>query len=325
MRIKRFRGENALEVLAQVKRELGEEALILSSRRVEEGGKFWYEITAAVDRDPAPEVPEAGSLSMESPSPETLQEIRNELSEIKGLLQEAFSEKVARSRYVKWLEMGIPPEVASEMEDPVSWIRERLARKGTSTLSRNLIFVGPAGAGRTSAVFKVATWFKYRQGQEVTVVTLNRHRVGARAEAMRLGELLEIPVLTELPNDLSQDGCLLVDTPAWGWNFGPEELEDLLEKFPRARIQAVLKAVEHPQSLKRFLKEIENYPVEGLVLTQVDRLVSGLPLVFLLKDEWPVVSFISSGPRVPEDLTRATPEVLERIFIRGLKAVYDLK
>ncbi len=320
MRIKRFRGENALEVLARVKKELGEEALILSSRRVEEEGKIFYEITAAVDQDPNPEVSESKNSSQD-----TLSDIRAELSEIKSLLREAFSEKIIQGRYVKLLEMGVLPEVASEMEDPVRWVRDRLSRKGASPLSRHLIFVGPAGAGKTSAVFKVAAWFKYRQGLEVTVVTLNRHRVGARGEALRLGELLEIPVKTELPETFPQRDCLLIDTPGWGWNFGPEELEALLERFPQARIQAVLNAVEQPLSLKRFLKELGDYPVEGLVLTQVDRMACGLSLSFILKDDLPGVSFVSSGPRVPEDLARATPEVLERIFMRGLKAVYDLK
>ncbi|MBX6423601.1 hypothetical protein [Thermosulfurimonas sp. F29] len=320
MRIKRFRGENALEVLARVKEELGEEALVLSSKRVEEGGRILYEIVAAVDREPLEENPGARENSNGY-----LEDLREELSEIKALLRQALSGNLAAGRYLKLLEVGVPPRIASEMEDPVRWIRERVARRKASPLSRRLIFVGPAGSGKTSTVFKVAAWFRYRKGQRVRVVALNRHRIGAHSEALRLGELLEIPVHAALPQEAPPEEILLVDTPGWGSGFGPEELEDLLDRIPGARLQAVLNAAEHPLGLERFLGELRRYPVEGVVLTRVDRLVSGLPLTFLLEDEAVEISFVSSGPRVPEDLARATPEVLERIFMRGLNGLYELK
>ncbi len=61
MRIKRFKGSEMSEVLAQVKAELGPDALVLSTRKVRgDGGLFGrfgrpaIEVTAGIDRDPAP-------------------------------------------------------------------------------------------------------------------------------------------------------------------------------------------------------------------------------------------------------------------------------
>jgi flagellar biosynthesis protein FlhF len=60
MKIKRFVGRSLKEATDQMKKELGDEAIILNSRRVNKGGTFnllgkeMFEVTAAIDEEPAP-------------------------------------------------------------------------------------------------------------------------------------------------------------------------------------------------------------------------------------------------------------------------------
>jgi flagellar biosynthesis protein FlhF len=54
MRVKTFRGATTAQVLAQVKAELGADAVILSSKTLREGGAKVCEIMAAVEPAPAP-------------------------------------------------------------------------------------------------------------------------------------------------------------------------------------------------------------------------------------------------------------------------------
>ncbi len=325
MRIKKFRGRNALEVLNEVKKTLGEEALILASRRVEEEGEVFYEITAAVDRPPPEELRKERKATGED-----LTGLREEVTAIRKMLEDLLSEKLSARRYVRLLEAGIPPELAREIEDPLEWLRKKIAERKETPLSRLQVYVGPPGAGKTTSVFKIAAWLRYRRGASVGVISLDARRIGARAQALRLGELLEIPVLVNEGVEACQDfveNCeyVLFDTPAWGPSFRHEEIRALLEAYPQARVHLVLKAVEHPQNLRGFLEETTTLPVEGLVLTHLDRLRLGLTLGFLLQNGFPEVSFLSTGERVPEDLVRAQPEVLERIFRRGLESLSDLK
>ena len=327
MKIKRFRGKSALEVLKEVKRDLGEEALILSSRRVEVNGELLYELTAAVDKKP-----EDFTRRPREHSDHDLASLKAEISEIKRMLESLFSERGSSNRYIRLLEAGLPPEVAREIKDPLSWIRAKVARRKSSPFSRVQVFVGPPGAGKTTALFKIASWLKYRREARVGVVSLDEKRIGSRAQALRLGELLEIPVIFASPEDglrtnsvFSDFEYLLLDTPSWGRAFGEEELGGLLEALPYARVQAVIKAVESPREILRFLEELGRLPLEGLVLTHIDRLSLGVTLGFLLEESFPPISFVSLGDKVPEDLARANPEVLERILMRGLEAIGDLK
>ncbi|WP_297056952.1 hypothetical protein [Thermosulfurimonas sp.] len=319
MKIKRFYGKNPLEVITRVKEELGEEALILSSRR--HNGEGVYEIVAAIDGSSAEGFP----AGRPEETPAEL-DLRRELQEIKTLLKEVLSPYKAGERFLRLVELGIPPEVAQKVvEDPLSWLKAHLKRSAATPFSRRNIFVGPAGAGKTSSIFKIAAWFRYHRGEAVRVLSLDRHRVGALQEARRLGDLLEIPVDTEVPDPLSEETYLLVDTPGWGGRFGPEDLREILEKIPRARVQLVLKATEHPLVWKHFLEQCMDFPVEGVVLTHADRIYCGLSLGFLLEENLPGISFVSLGPRIPEDLARATEEVLEKTFLRGLNLVYGLQ
>lgn len=319
MKIKRFYGKNPLEVITRVKEELGEEALILSSRR--HNGEGVYEIVAAIDGSSAEGLP-GGRPEEASAEPDLWRELR----EIKTLLREALSSPRGGERFLRLVELGIPPEVAQKMEeDPLSWLKTHLKRVAATPFSRCNIFVGPDGAGKTSSVFKIAAWFRYQRGEPVRVLSLDRHRIGALQEARRLGDLLEIPVDSEVPEPLPEGTYLLVDTPGWGGRFGPEDLREILEKIPQARVQLVLRATEHPLVLRPFLEQSADFPVEGVVLTHADRIYCGLSLGFLLERNLPGISFVSLGPRIPEDLARATEEVLEKIFLRGLNLVYGLQ
>lgn len=50
MQIKTFTGVSSQEILAQIKAEMGPEAIILSSRDFRKDGQRWHEVTAGVDR-----------------------------------------------------------------------------------------------------------------------------------------------------------------------------------------------------------------------------------------------------------------------------------
>jgi len=315
VKIKRFCGENPLEVMAEIKRVLGEEALILSSRKTQKDGRVFYEIMAAVDREEMPEKENGDRKGAD---------LLAELAEIKALLREALADRLTRSRYLRLLEAGVPAFWASKFSDPLARIRERLRAYQPVPPPRIQILVGLPGAGKTSSAFKLAAWWRYRKRRPTAVLTLDRQRVGAQGEARRLGELLDLPVLSE-GDPPPEDTFLVVDTPAWGPGFREEELGELLESLPGARVYPVLRATESPEVLAEFLRGLKGFPLVGCILTHTDRLVFGPALGFLLEPGGPPPVFLSGGPRVPGDWEEATRSGLERIFLRGLNRIFALE
>ena len=55
MQVKTFSGISTRDVLAQIKREMGEEAVILSKQEGKNANSAWCEITAGIDKIPAQE------------------------------------------------------------------------------------------------------------------------------------------------------------------------------------------------------------------------------------------------------------------------------
>ncbi len=54
MHVKTYMGKSTQSILAQIKEELGPEAVILSNRTLRRGGERFYEVTAGVERNPLP-------------------------------------------------------------------------------------------------------------------------------------------------------------------------------------------------------------------------------------------------------------------------------
>jgi flagellar biosynthesis protein FlhF len=71
MRIRTFRAANATQAMAQVKNELGNDAVILSTKNLTEGGQEICEVTAAVERMPLSVVPQGGGGGGKKVEPKT--------------------------------------------------------------------------------------------------------------------------------------------------------------------------------------------------------------------------------------------------------------
>ena len=85
MQVKTFTGPSTQDVLAQVKAELGSDAIILASRELNGNGLRLFEITAGVDR-PAGGFGFPGSSADASTVPPGWEEWHQEWSRIKGHL-----------------------------------------------------------------------------------------------------------------------------------------------------------------------------------------------------------------------------------------------
>lgn len=342
MKIKKFRGKNILETLNQVKREFGENAVILSSEKIKTEEGVCFEITAATE-EPEVDINELedkfdrasfklnfkGDLEA-YPKDDLKGFFKQELMEIKELLKKVLNPQLKHERYVALLEKGIPSFIVRDLVERELELKEyitlKLREKGSIPHSKCQVFIGEGGVGKTSNVFKLAVWYKYRYEAKVLVLSLDTYKVGGYFQVKRLADLLEIDYnildIEDLKEALSEAityDYILVDTPCLGKRFGTLELDELRNRLPFLRFQWVVKATEHFEPMLKIWEKIGTLPVEGIFLTFTDKIYTSLPILWLLEDRFPPITFISTGDRIPEDIARAEDEVLINLFLRGIE------
>lgn len=218
MKIKRFKARTFAEALEMVKKELSEDAVILSSEE-KKGLRPYVEVTAAVDFDEMvqqrfgdSEVPPICSTKL--PNYSNVDEIKREIEEIKKALEEMrFSgfeitlpekkKKVFRTLRVK----GIKEEFALRLcervrgeEALMEALRNDMARvhEGIESCSflhspRSIMLIGPTGVGKTTTMAKLAA-LAIREKKRVAIINLDTYRIGAPEQIRTYARILGIPI-----------------------------------------------------------------------------------------------------------------------------------
>lgn len=211
MRLKLYRATDTAEAMARVRAELGPDALILSSRRIEGG----VEITAALERDddPAPPLP----FALPSPTPPQAPPLAPAAAGPSG-----GSEDVRRAAAFAW--HGVPAGVARRLgAGPLPFALSAAFRFEKLVLSGSsppLMVVGPPGAGKTLTVARLAARL-VMSGTTPVIVTADGKRAGAAEQLAAFTRLLGLelyvasapPALSRALSRRESGAPMLIDTP----------------------------------------------------------------------------------------------------------------
>ena len=140
--------------------------------------------------------------------------------------------------------------------------------------------VGASGSGKTSAVAKLAMFFKQNMNKSVTWVCADTVRMGAIAEAKAYTDALGLELkLVYTPQDLKEvlsapqaNELFLVDTP--GYNPCSEremvELGTLLSEMPGRCTYLAVPAIVKEADLFQLAASLGVFNLDGLILTKLD-------------------------------------------------------
>ena len=252
MRLKLYRAASVAGAMAQVRAELGPEALILSTRRVADG----VELTAAIE--PEDEVP-----ALLAPQP-----------------------RVDLSYH------GIPEPVAARLSgcDSPSDLAQALSRvlrfadlpvcTPNQPFQRPMLLAGQPGAGKTLAIARLATRFVL-SGIKPTVITADGRRAGAAEELAAYTRLLGLNLLVaSTPATLTRALASLADQAPMpvlidtsGINpFAAEELAALaaLAQAADAVPVLVMQAGLHPEEAAEQARAMAPLGARHLLPTRLD-------------------------------------------------------
>lgn len=244
MRVKTFRGKNTKAVLDQVKRELGPEAVILSSQSKRENGVCFCEVMAAVEQEDTPETasPQGGAEGGYAGSEEVMS-LKREWCQIKDVLLGLAGDRIDLSILPPRQQQGLRfLEEDGVQRDVIIRLFARLSRDKECSLLHALgglvgvralthasfpqklqAVSGPSGAGKTTQVVRMAMAFqKSRPGSRVCLVNADCDRGQGRIvlkhycqlSGLTYRELHGMDDVQDLLGSMDKFDRVLIDLPA---------------------------------------------------------------------------------------------------------------
>jgi len=327
MSVQVFVAANAREGLAQVRRELGDDAVVLSTRAHPQG----VELVASAYGDL--------TVSAVSEAPDTTgsSRILNELARLRGLLQNqlagfawgsgrrrdpirvelmqtlfaaGFGSTLARTLAAR-LPRGLDAEAAQR------WLRQVLIRnlpvqgREADLLAQGgrYALVGSTGSGKTTTLAKLAArGVDVHGAAQVALVAADAYRIGAAAQLTVYADLLGVSLhvaedqarLAHLLPLLAAKKLVLIDTAGFAPSDPRTREAQALDVLGVRRI-AVIAANQQGAAIEQAMVRFGE-GAAACILTKLDETPQpGAALDSLIRHRLPL-AYLSGGQRVPEDL-----------------------
>ena len=362
MRLKSYFVHSVQEAVDQARTELGEEAMLISSRPTGQDLSQLGRYEVVFGLAPAGNgTPGDAPVTTNSPTPadvvlRELSELRKQMDDLRGSMNrsivtratEQLSPELARI-FHRLTDAGFSAELSQELTEAVAQrarphtershrmildqrdlfardlvnavLEEELASRfevaptlgEEGEANSTVLLVGPPGAGKTTSLVKLGLRFGLKQKRPLHLLSLDTLRIGGWEQLSRYARIGSVdfkPVQdwTALATQLDQPakGLTLIDTP--GFSKADEsdlaELARAVRKLP-VEVHLVLPAYLSLDVAQRTWKRFAVFEPAKMILTHLDAVESNAAgIEFAVRAGLPL-SFLSSGPHVPEDIRKA--------------------
>jgi flagellar biosynthesis protein FlhF len=349
MIIKRYIVDNMNEAMVKIRYELGNDAVIVSQRKIKQGGFLGLfkarklEVTAAAD--------DRSKRAKESI--ESRDAVQNEILELKSMIKSLMSQKEentfsskkeGKSKIKqKLINNDIPEEIVEYLYEKIKQnnsnkkLTPKTYEKEIKNEIENLIMVdenrggriqvliGPTGVGKTTTIAKLASLYTLYKNKKVGLITLDTYRIGAVEQLKTYAEILGVPFEVAISSkDIvsaveKMGDCEIIFVDTTGRNskniMQVSETRKYIEEIKPDKVHLVLSMTTKEKDIKSI---IENYRVvnyNSLILTKVDETDTlGSILTSLYYSKVPV-AYICAGQNVPDDLEEAKKEQLIKLIL----------
>src|SRR5271166_4053319 len=353
MRIKSFFAGSVEQAIQEARQELGPDAMLITSRRSSPEARdlgayevvFGLQSGGAASTKPRAKAP-AADLSGE------LQNLRAQLQEIKSTLQsgrptenatpdaeELFSQLVSLdlsrnvARDVVAAAVRLRDQFSIEPSSPAlslqSYAAELVSKRlrfapnlpaQTLEAGKVIVFIGPAGAGKTTTLIKIAIREGLANRLSIRVLSVVPYRVAAHEKLRSFAGIIGVGFtavnsVQEFAGAVEESrikSAVLVDTPGYSPSEAAQvkELAGCLERTSNKQVHLVLPASMKRESMARSIRDCTALQPDYLLFTKLDETDSqGAILSTALEADKPL-SFFAHGQNIPEDLEPASASAL---------------
>ncbi len=340
MKIRKFKAKNFAEALELVRKELSEDAVILSTEE-KSGMRPFVEVTAAVDFDldrapgqaaaaaTAPgDSAEAGFLRFRD---EMAGQFKSEINELKaaihdmkigGVLNSSMDRgkksllNYLRERKIKD-EFAIRLcEKAKDLKDLHRIIAADLRTKRERGGKKAFMLIGPTGVGKTTTVAKLCAR-AIKEGKRAAIINLDTYRIGAGEQARIYARIMGIPLATaSTPAELRSHAAgfaktrdvIFIDTT--GRNPRDDSYIEYIGNMCAAvpadlapmELHLLMSASSDDEFMTEAYSSYKRLPLDCISFTKVDEAVRFGSIYNLQMVYGKPVAYIATGQRVPDDI-----------------------
>jgi flagellar biosynthesis protein FlhF len=357
MKIKSYFASSVEQAIQEARQELGTDAMLITSRRSspETRSLGAYEVVFGLQgtSNPAGARPRS---SMPSDLSGELQQLRAQLQEIKSTLKGARGPEAASSEaeelFEELVSNDLARNIAQETVSSAVRLREQLSRdqpahsttlrayalelvskklrfvqpfqaspsQPASDAAKVVVFAGPAGAGKTTTLIKIAIRECLAQRQSVRILSVDPQRVAAHEKLRSFAAIIgvgftavnSIPEFLAAVSESRNKSTVLVDTPG----YSPTELEGLkeiascLERLPNKQVHLVLPASMKRADLTRTIRDYAALQSDYLLFTKLDETESQGAMLSAALEAAKPLSYFANGQNIPEDIEPAHARTL---------------
>lgn len=229
MKVKKYMVNDIKEALEQIKRDLGEDAVILSTRSIKKGGflgigaKRYLEVTAVCEeksyqgRTETNEVYRFQELlvkNKEKRQEEEIRELKQMIQEMRSMLSinkqndlpqniqklfKAFQihdvDPIVTNRIIEYIRIAYGDIAIDES------FRQKLAeyiipfmKTEVPQLEKVILLVGPTGVGKTTTLAKLAARLRLVEKKQIAILTLDTYRIAATEQLKTYATIMDIPM-----------------------------------------------------------------------------------------------------------------------------------
>jgi len=348
MRIKSFYANTVEGAVALARREMGDDAMLVESRRAPAEARHLgeYEVVCAL-------VPEAEPGRVQAPEEPAHYDERlsRELAELRRQL-DVMGKTITRSAWngPRWPSAN--PEIpewharlmaadidgdlvnqildgASRRADAGSGFAEAVAAEiaqrilldnalASSNAPPAVALVGPPGAGKTSMLAKLAVTYGLAMRRPIALISMDDFRVAGADQMCAYAAILgvafqaldSVGALAQALEEHQGKRLVLIDTPGYGPRDmdGAAELAHFLSARPGISTHLVLTATMKSADLTRVAERFEIFGPSSLAFTRLDETASFGTAFSMSVRHAKPISFLGCGQGIPDDLAPATRE-----------------
>ena len=347
MRLKSFFSDTVDDAIAQARREMGADAMLVNSKPSSAEARHLgaYEVVVCSEEHEAAAERRASRQTSDSPFMDHLSRDVSDLklqmerlaltlarsgSGLAGISSDPQRAKLFADLCDSELDADLACEVLGNPPFPASEAAVRAALESLIQVdqeigcrespTRIVALIGPPGSGKTSCLVKLLVQYGIRVQRSSQVLTVDTYRIGAadqlRSYAAILGvgcEVLESAAgLAQALEQYRHKELILIDTPGLSRHEMDDyaEVRDLLRSYPGIDTHLVVAASMRAADLKRMIGQYAAFNPRKLLFTRLDETETFGPILSQSVRSNLSLSFFCDGQRIPEDLHPATPDLV---------------